>query len=61
MKGLSVNKTLETLHVWNNQITEVSADMLLEIIQRYNNSVQEMLIFGNNIENIDAFIQVSFI
>ena len=60
LSSLSVNWCLETLHVWKNNITEVSAEMLLEVIEKYNPSLGEMLIFGNDIEDIDEFIKVFF-
>ncbi|OMJ72863.1 hypothetical protein SteCoe_28603 [Stentor coeruleus] len=55
LSSLSVNRGLETLHVWNNSISDLTAEMLLEVVEKYNPTLKEMLIFGNQIDNFDRF------
>ncbi|OMJ81006.1 hypothetical protein SteCoe_18619 [Stentor coeruleus] len=55
LSSLSVNRSLETLHIWNNSITDLTAEMMLEVLEKYNPSLKEMLIFGNQIEKFDRF------
>jgi Ran GTPase-activating protein (RanGAP) involved in mRNA processing and transport len=61
LSSLSVNRSLESLHVWKNGITDLTGEMLLEVIEKYNSSLTEMLIFGNEISNFDEFNSVLFI
>lgn len=58
LSSLSVNRSLECLHVWKNEISDSTAEMLLEVLENYNASLSEMLIFGNEITNIDEFTEV---
>ena len=55
LSSLSVNRSLESLHIWKNGITDLTAEMLLEVVEKYNSTLQEMLIFGNEISNFDDF------
>lgn len=59
LSSLSVNRGLETLHIWNNSITDLTAEMLLEVLEKYNPSLKEMLIFGNQINKFDKFSTVT--
>ena len=58
LSSLSVNRSLDTLHVWKNRFSDTSAEMLLEVLENYNPVLKEMLVFGNDIEDIDEFIKV---
>jgi Ran GTPase-activating protein (RanGAP) involved in mRNA processing and transport len=58
LSSLSVNRSLETLHVWKNEISDLTAEMLIEVLENYNATLSEMLIFGNEITNLDEFTMV---
>lgn len=58
LSSLSVNRKIETLHVWKNNFSSDLADMLLEVLENYNPVVREMLVFGNDIEDIEEFTEV---
>jgi Ran GTPase-activating protein (RanGAP) involved in mRNA processing and transport len=52
--ALSVNEHLQSLHLWKNKLTETSAELLMEILKRHNNSLTDVQLFGNEIEDFDA-------
>lgn len=52
--ALSVNESLQSLHLWKNKLTEASAELLMEIIKRHNNSLVDVQLFGNEIEDYDS-------
>ncbi|CAG9328452.1 unnamed protein product [Blepharisma stoltei] len=52
---LSVNETLESLHIWNNLLTQESAELILEVLRRHNNTLTDLQIFGNQIEDYESY------
>jgi len=51
--ALSVNEHLQSLHLWKNKLTEQSAELLMEILKRHNNSLTDVQLFGNEIEDFE--------
>lgn len=58
LSSLSVNRALQSLHVWGNSITDVTAEILMEIVENYNPVLNDVLIFGNCIEDSEGFSRV---
>ena len=51
--ALSVNERLQSLHLWKNKLTETTAELLMEILKRHNNSLTDIQLFGNEIEDFE--------
>lgn len=58
---LSVNETLESLHVWGNLLTEKSSDLIIEVIRKHNHVITDLQVFNNPIQNYPEFILVNYI
>lgn len=59
LSSLSVNRGVESLHVWGNSITDATAEILMEIVENYNPVLNDVLIFGNCIEDCEKYVKVA--
>lgn len=48
-----VNETLESLHIWGNLITDMGMEVILTVLERHNNTINDIQIFGNIIESYE--------
>ena len=55
---LSVNETLESLHIWGNLLTDKSAELLIEVLRKHNHNLSDLQVFSNPIQNYDLFKMV---
>jgi Ran GTPase-activating protein (RanGAP) involved in mRNA processing and transport len=58
--ALSVNETLESLYLWGNELTDRSAELLLDVLSQHNHSLYDVKVFDNPIPNYDDFQTVGF-
>jgi len=58
---LSVNESLESLHVWGNLLTEKSAELLLEVLRKHNHVLVDLQLFNNPIQDYDIVKLVKYI
>lgn len=60
LASLSVNETLESLHIWGNLLTSLTSDLLLEVLRKHNHVLTDLQVFSNPIDDYDFFKQVFF-
>lgn len=55
--ALSVNEHLQSLHLWKNKLTDASAELLMEILKRHNNTLTDVQLFGNEIDEYEVIME----
>jgi Ran GTPase-activating protein (RanGAP) involved in mRNA processing and transport len=53
LASLSVNETLESLHVWGNFLTLMSAELIIEVLRKHNHVLNDLQLFNNPIEDYE--------
>ena len=52
---LSVNESLESVHIWGNLLTAKTAELILEVIRKHNHCILDLQAFNNPIDDYDIF------
>ena len=54
LASLSVNESLESLHIWGNFLTTSSAELLIEVLRKHNHVLSDLQLFNNPIEDYES-------
>ena len=54
LASLSVNESLESLHIWGNYLTSNSAELLIEVLRKHNHVLTDLQMFSNPIEDYES-------
>lgn len=54
LASLSVNESLESLHIWGNFLTTASAELLIEVLRKHNHVLNDLQLFNNPIEDYES-------
>lgn len=58
LASLSVNETLESLHIWGNLLTNNTSDLLIEVLKKHNHVLTDLQVFSNPIDDYEGFKSV---